>query len=278
MDYSCLLFSQRSFANVVSVTSRQSNEEINSYWNTKRIAAAKPVATLNSTATDTSKLRIATGPEVRISGKKPDGIRSTWSTRNTLGRLVFSIPGKGDFACTANVVASDNGDTIATARHCGFDDGAINFRFAPGYNKGYAPHGWWTWRWAGWITSPSGGPGDTAFLVLNTQNGRHVQNVVGGTGIVFNSRPDYIYLFGIPTDKDYTVLCQGQSGTTDNGAVVTMANCNGQSGGSSGGPFVTSDRDDTYQFATLLGSCGDKACGPLFGNTALSVYNSAKNV
>lgn len=242
----------------------------------ERIVAAKSVAAPNLTATNISKQRIATGPATRISGKNPSSIRSNWSTRNTLGRLLFSIPGKGDFACSANVVASDNGDTIATARHCGLGDGGINYRFAPGYNKGEAPHGWWTWRSAGWTTIP-GGPGDFAFMVLNTQNGRHVQDVVGGSGILFNSHPDYIYLFGVPVDKDYTVLCQGHAGTTDNGALVTLANCNGQSGGASGGAFVTSDTNEPYQFATYLGSCGDNACGPLFGTMALDVYNGAKN-
>lgn len=174
--------------------------------------------------------------------------------------------------CSANVVASGNGDTIATARHCGFGDGGINYRFAPGYDRGYAPHGWWTWRRAGWTTIP-GAPGDTAFLVLNTQNGRHVQNVVGSSGLIFNSRPGYMHLFGIPGDKNYKFECQGYAGYMFNDAVVTMGNCNGMSGGASGGAFLLR----SYQIATYLGTCNGMACGPLFGNVAFAVYEGARN-
>ncbi|ALG08077.1 hypothetical protein [Kibdelosporangium phytohabitans] len=260
------------------VAAGQSTAQVDSYWTPERIASAKPYVAPEAQVNARTSTQRAQGEPVRIPGTRPGsgqaGVQaSVWGT---IGRLYFSI-GNGNYICSANVVASDNGDTIATARHCGFNDGGQNYSFAPGYDRGNAPHGWWSWRLAVVVL----GDGDTAFVVLNTQNGRHVQNVVGSSGVAFNHNPtsDYTYLLGLPGDKDYAVWCHGWPTTRDNGRTVALRDCNGMSGGASGGPFAygyNSGTGDVYQNGTYLGNCGGEACGPWFANTELEAWQGAK--
>lgn len=98
------------------------------------------------------------------------GVQTRASVWGTVGRLYFTIPGKGDYIRSGNVVTSNNRSVVATARHCGFGEGGTNYRVAPNYDKGNAPHGWWGWRSAGWVTG-GGQENDNAFLVLDTPDG-----------------------------------------------------------------------------------------------------------
>lgn len=264
-------------ADFVSVTARQSQDEIEKYWTKERIASAKLIVA-NFTATDTPKRKVDLKARIKLIDSKING-KNQVAIKATLGRLLFSI-GNSGYACSANVVASENGDVIATARHCGFENGGENYRFAPGYDRGNAPHGWWTWRSAGWTMIP-GGAGDFAFIVLNAKDGRHVQDVVGSVGLVFGRSPNslgHIHLWGIPADKDYAISSEGQAGSRDDGTCVSIpGGWGGFAGGASGGAFLMKDNGQFYQIGTLLGNCGGEPCGPLFDNAALDVYNGAKN-
>ncbi|MFF7459028.1 trypsin-like serine peptidase [Kitasatospora sp. NPDC008115] len=157
---------------------------------------------------------------------------SVWGTT---GRL-----DAGNKVCTANVVSSANRDVIATARHC--VEGGHDFKFAPGYDAGNAPHGWWTWRAAGWVTAPAP-QGDIAFIVLNTQNGRHIADVVGATGIGFNRDiNNYAHIIGIPAkrekENEHMFWCGGQPvAGPEQPSTALIDNCIGLDGGASGGPF-----------------------------------------
>jgi hypothetical protein len=208
-------------------------------------------------------------------------VASEWVT---IGRLVFTVPGKGDFICTANVVSSNNHDVIATARHCVMDIGTgqtyENFRFAPSENRGNAPYGWWNWRSMGWRVDDTGAGGDNAFIVLATggNNGRHVQDVVGGSGIGFNwATNNYAYAIGIPGDKDYAYSCQGQPYDGPSRG-VQIPNCIGLTGGASGGAFVVNYQPDgsAVQTASFMGSWGD-AYFAYYRDEAWQVYNGAQN-
>jgi V8-like Glu-specific endopeptidase len=164
---------------VQTAANTMSDAALDAYWTPERIAHAKPVPVPVVSKVVEAK---PDGPAVSVPGTKP----SARGVYETTGRLLFSQNG-GDWICSATVVASNNASVIATARHCGFN-GSVgsNFRFAPSYNGGNAPHGWWNWRSAGWATGGDGITNDLAFIVLNTQNGRRVGDVVGTNGIGFN--------------------------------------------------------------------------------------------
>ncbi|MFE7561485.1 trypsin-like serine peptidase [Kitasatospora sp. NPDC057500] len=200
----------------------------------------------------------------------------------TTGRL-----DAGNKVCTANVVSSANRDVIATARHC--VEGGHDFKFAPGYDAGNAPYGWWTWRAAGWVTAPAP-QGDIAFIVLNTQNGRHVADVVGATGIGFNRDiNNYAHIIGIPAKPEkkdeHMFWCGGQPvAGPEQPSTALIDNCIGLDGGASGGPFfVNYSQTDgsavqTGDFVTGYGWQGKWwAVSSYYRDDAYNVFNGAQN-
>ena len=268
------------------IVNQSSATQVDSYWTPQRLAAAKPMPA--PVGTDKAKpVQTTDGPARFVhatpaSDASPAVVQaSVWTT---VGRLVFTVPGKGDYICTATVVSSNNRDVISTGRHCVVDVSTWavyqNFRFAPAYNNGSTPYGWWTWRYAGWRTDDTGPGGDNAFIVLNTGgNGNaHVQNAVGSTGIGFNwGLASYAYGIGIPGSTNYAVWC---GGVPYNGpsSGVQIANCNGLSGGASGGPFVVNYASDgsATQTASYFGSWGD-AYWAYYRTAAYNVYTGAQN-
>lgn len=272
-----------------SLTNPSSAAQVDSYWTPQRLAAAKPMPA-PVTAGVTKAVQTTDGPERIVAATTPSGISpaSTESTEasvwTTVGRLVFTVPGKGDYICTATVVTSNNHDVISTGRHCVVDVSTwtaySNFRFAPAYNNGSTPYGWWTWRAAGWRTDDTGPGGDNAFIVLNTggNSNTHVQNAIGSTGIAFNSGlAGYAHGLGIPGSTNYAVWCEGVPYIGPSGG-VQIANCNGLSGGASGGPFVVDYQSDgnATQTASYFGSWGD-AYWAYYRTAAYDVYNGAQN-
>ncbi|MFJ2873062.1 peptidase [Streptomyces sp. NPDC087298] len=265
------------------VVNTESRARLDAYWTPARISAARPMP-----APDTgSEVRPPTvaaaeqgGDPVRVPATRPragSGVQIRASVWGTVGRLYFTIPGKGDYICSGNVVTSNNRSVVATARHCGFGEGGTNYRFAPNYNKGNAPHGWWGWRSAGWVTG-GGQENDNAFLVLDTPDGRHVQDVVGSTGLGFNWSSNYAHIIGLPADKDYAVWCEGQ-GYAGPGGQRLMDNCNGLSGGASGGAWIENYQSDgnAIQTGAYSGSYGAAAATSAYGNAAYDVWNGAQN-
>jgi hypothetical protein len=117
----------------------------------------------------------------------------------TVGKVIFTANGK-QHECTGNVVESANRDTVSTAGSCLYfrenkgDQGTYlsDVSFVPGYNKGQRPYGTWTVRamavTQSWQTPRTDGTdsNDVGFAVLNTLNGQHVQDVVGGTPVRFS--------------------------------------------------------------------------------------------
>ncbi|GAA4503453.1 peptidase [Actinoallomurus oryzae] len=266
---------------------------VRSYWNPRRLAEAKPAplparpgtAKISSSRDGEPRMVHASRPTGAAGGLQPNA--SEWVT---VGRLFFHNPANGgDYVCTANVVTSNNHDVIATARHCVMDisTGAwyTNFQFAPSYNKGSAPYGWWTWRSAGVRTDDTSPGGDNAFIVLNSggNGGARVQDAVGGSGIGFNwSTNNYAHAIGIPAGVDYAVWCEGAPVDSYNGG-VHIPNCQGLSGGASGGPFIVNYQSDgsAVQTATFFGSWGSGTDGnsyfAYYRDAAWNVYNGAQN-
>lgn len=255
-----------------TIVNHMSAAQSDAYWTPERIANAKPVPVPKSEAAS-SRVQ-PDGPTVRVPGTTP----RTRDVNSTTGRLLFSANG-GDWICTATVVASDNASVIATARHCGFNDGGTNFRYAPDYNAGNAPHGWWDWKSAGWATGGDGITNDLAFIVLNTKDGRRVGDVVGTNGIAFNQPVNqYAYIVGIPGATDQKFRCEGNAYAGPAGQQL-MDNCNGMSGGASGGSWNVNWQPDgwAYQVGTFFGSYGAAAAGSYYGQAAYDIWNGAQN-
>ncbi|PKV83219.1 trypsin-like serine protease [Streptomyces sp. TLI_146] len=186
--------------------------------------------------------------------------------RATTGRVRIAVPSEEKpgwwdiFACTGNVITSNNKDMVATARHCipHDDQGRINpqteYEFTPGYyvdaNGEHAPYGKWTIRGLGVVgrlTGPAPQTDDTAFLALNTQNGTHVQDAVGASGYQFNigSLPRQVVFAGIPgSSNQFHMRVKQPYWGCDNPPQIMGSGgpCTGDSdlsGGASGGPSST---------------------------------------
>ncbi|MFH8473860.1 peptidase [Streptomyces sp. NPDC018000] len=271
--------SQNGTATVVNTKSRA---QLDAYWTPERIRTAKPMPAPEVSAVQPSSDTAAevTDKPVHVPATKPvasSGVQTRSSVWGTVGRLYFTIPGKGDYICSGNVVTSNNRSVVATARHCGFGEGGTNYRFAPNYNKGNAPYGWWGWRSAGWVTG-GGQENDSAFLVLDTPGGRRVQDIVGSTGIGFNWSSNYAHIIGLPADQDFAVWCEGQ-GYAGPGGQRLMNNCNGLSGGASGGAWIENYQPDgsATQTGAYSGSYGSAAAASAYGNSTYDVWNGAQN-
>jgi len=268
-------------AAAATATNTQPAAALDSYWTPQRLAAAKPMPApqaVRSTAQE------QVGEPKLVHSTKPAGLQPMSSVWSTIGRLVFTVPGKGDYLCSANVVTSNNRDVIATARHCVMDIGTgqtyNNFRFAPSYSQGTAPNGWWNWRSMGWRVDDTSPGGDNAFIVLSTggNNNSHVQDAIGSSGIGFNQPSNsYAHGIGIPADKDYAVWCEGQPYDGPQGG-VQIPNCIGLSGGASGGAFIVNYQGDgsAMQTGSFFGSWGDSYFA-YYRDAALQVYNGAQN-
>ena len=78
----------------------------------------------------------------------------------TTGKLFFTIPGQGNFVCSAASVNSANLAVVWTAGHCVYSPGTgfhTNFSFAPARRLTSNPYGLWTpvpvngvWTLTGW--------------------------------------------------------------------------------------------------------------------------------
>lgn len=251
----------------------------------------------------------AGGESVKVAGTRPTAAATGAKGRNALrgaadlresvrtftGRLNWDA-GKGYVGlCTATVVVSDNHDTLATARHCMkklSDDVTIdpnaNYRFAPGWYSDasgeHAPYGWFTWRGAA-ITPENGQQNDdTAFIAVNPQNGKHVQDVVGSAGIAFNAAlPPNVAIAGIPGDVNQLHVCEQPAhwGPENPPQILLQSSCDGDSelaGGASGGGVYDADAfrnsGGLYDIGSYSGSSGNQAAAASFRNEAVNIYRA----
>lgn len=257
---------------VQTAVNTASTAELDKYWTPKRMANAKPMPAPD--ISQSSQPTHDTGSQLTVPGTAADTVASK-GVEQTEGRLFFST-NDGDYICSATVIAGENKSTIATARHCGFQDDGTNYRFAPNYNAGNTPFGWFDWKSAKWVNGGDGITNDFAFIALNTQDGTPVTDKVGSTGIAFNQDIDRdINIVGIPGDTDTITHCTGGAYAGPAGQQL-LDNCNGMSGGASGGAWVADYKDDGSgtQVGTFFGSYGDAAAGSYFGDDAYNTWNA----
>lgn len=189
---------------------------------------------------------------------------------------IFSSGSGGNHFCTASVVASPKRDLLITAAHCisaGKNGGVQqNIVFIPGYRDGTKPHGVWTPRelfvppqW-----SRSSDPDyDVGFVVLNSNGGKNIQDVLGANRLSF--RPPYrslVRVTGYPSSVDAPVACRNW--TSKQSPTQLRFACNGFYDGTSGSPFVA-DFDPLTGNGTIIGVIGGYQEG---GDTDSVSYSS----
>lgn len=202
------------------------------------------------------------------------------STSPTVGKIFFSVNGK-QHECTGNVVKSHNRDTISTAGSCLYfreklsDQGTyVDLSFVPGYQNGERPYGTWTARNLSVIESwqqpqPEGiSTNDVGFAVLNTLNGQHIQDVVGGTDIKFNKDfPNDFVVTGYDQGQTAPTSCRGNQDAT----FYPQISCSLGDGGQGAPWFV-----DGVQVSSTLGNQNGTSYGSAWHDEVKGSYDYAQ--
>jgi V8-like Glu-specific endopeptidase len=170
-----------------------------------------------------------------------------------VGKLFFTIPGQGDYVCSASVLRPR---VLLTAGHClhkgsgGSDGFYTNFKFVPAFRDGSAPYLAWNWSyvivtetWAnGGGTVPNAADYGMLELVDNSINGvfTRIGSLTGYFGYqTLSLIPNHTNMLGYPCNFD---SCQKMHQVTAQSAKAISPNNaeygSDMSGGSSGGPWV----------------------------------------
>jgi V8-like Glu-specific endopeptidase len=290
-----------------AATTRAAHDKVVEYWTPQRMRDAVPADVLVADRDKSSAGgNVAAGrPTVVPQAKaQPTAVADFvggyyaggGEVRDTTGKVFFTLGG-ANYVCSGSAVSSGNEDVVLTAGHC-VNEGpgayATNWAFVPGYDDGARPYGTFTARQLTTTTQWANSGDfdyDVAFAVMNTLNGAHLTDVVGGQSIGFNqARGQYMYSFGYPAANPYdgsdiawchgTVVQDTFGGSSDQGL-----NCN-MTGGSSGGPwFVNYDEatglgtlNSVNSFKYRGGNMRSYMFGPYLGSVAQSLYASASSL
>ena len=190
---------------------------------------------------------------------------------------LFAHSASGNHFCTASVVASPGRDLLMTAAHCisGGKGGGYNqdIVFIPGYQDGAAPYGVWTPakllvdpHWA----SSSDPDYDVGFVVLQPNDGKNIEDVLGANRIGFNAGYSHLVrVTGYPSSADAPVTCRNW--TTMQSATQLKFECGGFYGGTSGSPWMT-NFDARTRTGTIVGVIGGYQAGGNTDSISYSVY------
>jgi V8-like Glu-specific endopeptidase len=292
-------------ASATKVTSLASStaqiKQVKRYWTAKRMKTATPVRAVPTKrevargARSGSKVAgrgrpVTVQPSAGLA-KQPMAAQQvpdpTVYPYRTQGKLFFTAGGSG-YVCSATVVNTPSQRVIFSAGHCAIDGRQVSkhVAFVPGYHNGVRPYGKFvatkSYSTPGWINNENFSDDMSAFVLGGTQK---VAEVVGSRGIQFNQpRQENFVSFGYPAGSPFngeslyscTSPYKGQDPTTGNPRTQWI-NCN-MTGGSSGGGWIIQD-----QYLNGLNSYGyngqrNRMYGPYFGDQAMSLYNTVKNV
>lgn len=267
-------------------------EAAEEYWTPERMAEAEPVETELLDEIDGASLQDVFSDIEAANPRTVSPHRSQLQNPADsphIGKVFFST-NQGDFVCSANIVASANQSTVATAGHCLHDGNggqfARNFVFAPAYDYGESEHG--VWAAEELVTSAEWAnrgdfEHDYAFAVLETKGGTTVQQQVGAASpIAFNQpRGQYYSAYGYPAAAPFNGQelhsCHGTATNDPMGSSTQGIPCN-MTGGSSGGPWFlgqgtggAQNSVNSYGYTFLP----DVMFGPYFGSGAEQLYDYA---
>jgi V8-like Glu-specific endopeptidase len=177
-----------------------------------------------------------------------------------VGALFYKDSSGGHF-CTGSVVDSSGGNVIETAAHClnegkgGADKSDIVF--VPAYANGQTPYGEWEPAKyvmdSRWVNGADPGL-DVAFVLLKQHQGKHIEQVLGGNTIAFNSGYQHkVRVTGYPASADAPITCDNS--TTKQDPDYLRFPCANFYGGTSGSPFLTNYNAQT-RTGTIVGVLG----------------------
>ncbi|MFC8796828.1 trypsin-like serine peptidase [Promicromonospora sp. NPDC057138] len=290
-----------------AATTRAAHDRVVEYWTPQRMRNAVPGDVLvagkdkSSAGGSVAVGRPTVVPQAKAKPAAAADFTGGYYTgggeiRDTTGKVFFTLAGV-NYVCSGSAVSSGNEDVVLTAGHC-VNEGpgayATNWAFVPGYDDGARPYGTFTARQLTTTTQWQNSGDfdyDVAFAVMNTLNGAHLTDVVGGQAIGFNqTRGQYMYSFGYPQASPYdgsdiawchgTVVQDTYGGSTDQGL-----NCN-MTGGSSGGPWFVNYNESTglgtlnsvNSFKYNGGRLRTYMFGPYLGSVAQTLYSSASSL
>jgi hypothetical protein len=268
-----------------AATTAAAQSRVLSYWTAARMGSARSA---DVGATFASAAAPARGPSTKIKGtkaKKPGGGPTpSASITKTTGKVFFTLGGV-NYVCSGSATSSGNKDVVTTAGHC-VNEGpgafATNWAFVPAYNNNVRPYGTWTARTlvttSAWATQGDINY-DAGFAVMNTLNGAHLTDVVGGQGIAFNlarglSYEAYGYPQAPPFNGQTIKSCAGTAQDDIYGGTQSQRIPCDMTGGSSGGPWFTSGLQNSLNSFGYQG-IKNQMFGPYFGSAIQTAYNSA---
>ena len=179
---------------------------------------------------------------------------------------LFAHGAAGGHSCTASVVTSASGSVLLTAAHC-VAGTAAGWLFAPGYDNGTAPQGYWTvtgaYVDASW-SSAQDPQDDVAVLTVapKTVDGHQVtvQQAVGSSPIGAAANAGVtITDVAYNADSDVPLVCTATVGSTDG---YPTFDCDGFVGGSSGSPWLAADTDGVLSVRGVIGGLNQGGCSP----------------
>jgi V8-like Glu-specific endopeptidase len=192
---------------------------------------------------------------------------------------LFERDASGQHFCTASVVASPGKNLLITAAHCINGGKGSGYKkdivFIPDYRDGEEPYGVWTPQrllvapqW-----SKSSDPNfDVGFVVLQSHDGKNIQQVLGANRLNVDSGYHYpVRVTGYPDSANAPITCRNW--TSRQSATQLRFECSGYTGGTSGSPWVI-HFDTRSRTGTIVGVIGGYQEG---GDTPSISYSAYLN-
>ncbi|MEL6962846.1 MAG: hypothetical protein AAFO01_08830 [Pseudomonadota bacterium] len=202
---------------------------------------------------DVQPLDVGSGGGYFSSSRLIPNVARLFYPYSAAGKLFFSIPGEGDFVCSAGVLRPR---LILTAGHCvhsgsdGVDGFFENFLFVPAFNEGAAD--FLSWEavalvvTGSWATSGNTFPNRADFAIIEMRDQvidgtqRRIGEITGFFGFQTNALiPNHVKMLGYPQAFDGgEIMHQVDAGDFGAAAEETALYGGDMTGGSSGGPWV----------------------------------------
>lgn len=209
--------------------------------------------------------------------------------------VLFFVHDDNDYACSASVIRSDEGNAVVTAGHCLFDDEKWSdfLLFAPGYDGATTPFGLWEIDTAA-VPHPFMRRGlaqyDIGIVRVTELHDKKLQDIVGANGYTTGSRGrehNVLALgFDVESDDDgYLEQCEGDTEPSRQAAenterdrrrgVVSTMPCDFTETAHGGPWLLEKHRSGTVgvAFALTQDSDGDVIYGRPFDRTLVSLLS-----